>query len=70
VRRKSGQPEERTGFPDVFHIGKDWGLGRLRRTAGKKQIPHDETVRNDKAFWQALKNCAQQYGAFRLDQIA
>jgi len=23
VRRKSGQPAERTGFPDVFHIGKD-----------------------------------------------
>jgi hypothetical protein len=27
VRRKSGQPAERTGFPDVFHIGKDWGSG-------------------------------------------
>jgi hypothetical protein len=45
------------------------GLGRLQESwrQTQKQIPHDKTVRNDKTSgYAALKNCAQQYGAFRL----
>jgi hypothetical protein len=50
ARRKSRQSTHPTGFPDVFHNRTVLGSGG-RRAASKtqKQIPHDKTVRNDKA---------------------
>jgi hypothetical protein len=66
VRRKSGQPTERTGFPDVFHIREN----RARRVCGELPAKRSSCARRTGKSARShilplLKNCAQQYGAFR-----
>jgi hypothetical protein len=46
----------------MFSTSEKAPLGRLRRAVGKKQIPHDEAVRNDKAFCLSSKTARNSMG--------